>query len=607
MRFYRQFSKTLKKTLIAVSILLCSQNSFADEITVAIGNFNYLIDTEWIDAQVSGFSSNANIPEEVFIPNSVNYKGVDYPVTVIQREAFKGTATIKKVTIGDEIMGIMSKAFSECPDLETVELPSKLINIYTDVFINSLNLQKVITKAEKPSTVLDGQTDPNLKDNVTLYVYKDYIPAFQSKNDNFWGNFSDYKDIESLDDSDTGGNGNEETPSTETVPKFSIIYDEYSGYGVERLTNYDRFEGVVTVPSIINNGTEDRVISFIKEGCFADANKVTEIIIEAEPNTKYFIERDAFSRCSLLSRVTVPEHIFILQSHAFDNCPALKSVICTANSVMTLYNPPSTYLYDKIALYVNEELLDQYKESGWNTVFRGNIYPIGSPEHISLLYEKYRVNFHNMMKGHSIFYDGCTIPYSTIGDYTYNSAERKITIDRVGGFSIIAQNESPSTNDTNSYIDTKAGTTAMPEIHLGSATFYIPELDEGHKLTLIASSVKGTGFVVDEELSNANFQTIIVTNPTSFTATPDLTGVSGTIDLETECEPSVSVYGNTIYINGVLPGSHVTIHDIYGRTINSTTEASTSSNGTVSIKSANVIPGIYIVSVNDTSKKIYVR
>lgn len=63
----------------------------------------------------------------VTVPASINYDGVDYPVTIIAKNAFAGNTKMKKVTVGSNIQVIEANAFKGCKSLKKIAIKSKVV------------------------------------------------------------------------------------------------------------------------------------------------------------------------------------------------------------------------------------------------------------------------------------------------------------------------------------------------------------------------------------------------------------------------------------------------------------------------------------------------
>lgn len=90
----------------------------------------------------------------VTIPATVKVNGVSYPVTSVDKGAFKNNTNIKKVKLGKNIKNIEADAFRGCKNLTSVSLPSNLQTIEKNSFngcssLKSVKLPKTVKKIGK--------------------------------------------------------------------------------------------------------------------------------------------------------------------------------------------------------------------------------------------------------------------------------------------------------------------------------------------------------------------------------------------------------------------------------------------------------------------------
>lgn len=81
--------------------------------------------------------------ENVKIPSSIKYKGVNYKVTSIGKRAFYQNKKLKKIIFGKNIIQIGKKAFYRCNSLKVIKLNKKLSEIRDSAFSTCIKLQYV--------------------------------------------------------------------------------------------------------------------------------------------------------------------------------------------------------------------------------------------------------------------------------------------------------------------------------------------------------------------------------------------------------------------------------------------------------------------------------
>lgn len=99
----------------------------AEEIDTSIGDLKYQVDTETKEATVTGGVGN-NL-YSVSIPDSIGYDNINYPITHIGKEAFKGYRGLTTVSLGNCLKVIEDNAFEGCVELVKLDMPNSLETI----------------------------------------------------------------------------------------------------------------------------------------------------------------------------------------------------------------------------------------------------------------------------------------------------------------------------------------------------------------------------------------------------------------------------------------------------------------------------------------------
>ncbi|MBO5844078.1 MAG: leucine-rich repeat domain-containing protein, partial [Bacteroidales bacterium] len=128
------------------------------------------------------------------------------------------------------------------------------------------------------------------------------------------------------------------------------------------------FSGCSSLTSI----TIPNSVTSIERGAFSGCRSLTSVTI---PNSVTSIRTSAFYNCSSLTSITIPNSVTSIGSSAFYGCDGLTSVTCLANTPPSLggnvfYNTPSNK-----TLNVNCGLKDDYISS-WTDFYPNNIHEI---------------------------------------------------------------------------------------------------------------------------------------------------------------------------------------------------------------------------------------
>ena len=135
--YYHKANK--KKVLVVIAICLISTFAFVvKDIIVKIQNndlsYYYLFDEVVI---TGGYS------EDVLIPEYIDGR----EVTKIAQKAFYGNARIKSVVISEGVEEIGSNAFSNCPNLEYVKIPTTINRVRNTPFQGSNNIKYFVNNS----------------------------------------------------------------------------------------------------------------------------------------------------------------------------------------------------------------------------------------------------------------------------------------------------------------------------------------------------------------------------------------------------------------------------------------------------------------------------
>ena len=217
---------------------------------------------------------------EVFIPSTVSVDGINYNVTTIAPEAFKGS-TLKKVTLNAGVTTIERGAFQNCSQLTSVTLPSTLRTIDDFSFSNC----SALTSVSLPSSVsfVGRQAFSNCS-NITQIVIPSELNVI---GEDAFLNCTALKAVS--------------LPITMTsIP-----------------------EGIFEMCEKLENVTLPDNIKYIGKHAFSGCETMASISLTDQIET---IGTAAFAGCKGLTSVSIPESVTCLQDGTFAYCTNLKSV-----------------------------------------------------------------------------------------------------------------------------------------------------------------------------------------------------------------------------------------------------------------------------------------
>lgn len=261
----------------------------------------------------------------------------------IDTGAFWYCKALESVELPDNVKSIGSLAFGDCINLTTVKIGSNILQM-AGAFRNCTELTDVYIYGRVPDAS-SGAFDNSMIEYSTLHVPAGFI-SFCRENSP-WDEFGEYV---ALSDEELGLDAEKNkriiTFEDPQVKALCVSNWDYNGDG-------ELSEAEAAMPTSFsnlalwdwdNNGVfDDGEIHNIRAAniisVFKDNTKIkTFDELKYFTGLKYFtetgmncIEFDAFSGCTNLTKVTLPEGVTIIDSYAFNNCTSLSSVTIPDN------------------------------------------------------------------------------------------------------------------------------------------------------------------------------------------------------------------------------------------------------------------------------------
>lgn len=275
----------LKKTAFAALIVLLLSvvgvtKGFAQTFTV--GNLNYSVNEDGVSVTVTGHVDGQNATGELVIPESVEYDGNSFVVSLIGENAFSECAGITSLTIGNSITEIRDRAFYNCDGLEgSLSIGNSVALLYFSVFADCDN----ITSITIPSSV--------------LYIAPVAFYGCDNLNSVYFNATNCYPFAE-------GGSGGMSGNWIANCPS---------------LTNIIIGEGVVNIPA------------YFASNCTTLTGSLTI------PNSVVTIGEKAFYNCSgFTGSLTIPNSVTNIESNAFYGCTGLSDNLTLGQSLTSIGN-----------------------------------------------------------------------------------------------------------------------------------------------------------------------------------------------------------------------------------------------------------------------------
>ena len=262
---------------------------------------------------------------QTFAANGINYivtkTTLPYEVAVGINTSFVGNAAIPTTVSNLEnafaVTSIANNAFENCIGLTSVALPDSITSIGASAFANCTSLTSITVNYITPLII-----NRNVFDGLNLTVIKLNVPAGTAvtyKSTLVWKEFSPITEPPVL------GLSFKVSGINYYVTKATLPYEAEVG-------SNKSFIGAATIPTtVIDNGNSFSVTA-ISNNAFSNCTGLTSITI---PNSVTNIGDYAFRFCSSLKSVTIPNSITSIGSYTFNECTSL-TAIKIPNSVTSI-------------------------------------------------------------------------------------------------------------------------------------------------------------------------------------------------------------------------------------------------------------------------------
>ena len=313
----QNFGKPLSRLITMVAICMLSLNAMAYGFSYTHqGNTLYYNITSDNTVEVTYYSSdnyfqnNNYVSGDVVIPSSVTNNGTTYGVTSIGDYAFCDCSGLISVTIPNSVTSIGESAFYECSGLTSVTIPNSVTSIGVRAFYEC-----------------SGLTSVTLPNNATIHS----------------GAFIGAGEKTTIDSviycSDTLIVGNYTFIGTGFLTFYLNGNSYFPNNNARVFACYESKSGDLIIPSTISYNCTTYSVTSIGDYAFSYCSSLTSVTI---PNSVISIGEGAFYGCSSLTSITIPNSVTLIGGGAFAWCSSLTSVTIP-NSVTSIGNSAFAY------------------------------------------------------------------------------------------------------------------------------------------------------------------------------------------------------------------------------------------------------------------------
>ena len=239
---------------------------------------------------------------------------------------FKGSTSIKEVTLGEKVSVIEDNAFSDCTNLQSIEIPDDVTSIGNYAFQNCYSM----------STIKIGNSVINIGRNAfkgCSAINEIFIPkSVQTINDNVFKGCTSLNTVIMEDkESELTLGSNDSSPLFADCPLDSVYIGRNITYPTSKEKGYSPFYRNTSLRSVMITDKETE----ISENEFYGCANLKNVSIGDGVTT---IGNWAFSGCSSLDYFSFGSSVKSIGTEAFSDCTAMTKLISLATTPPTCGN-----------------------------------------------------------------------------------------------------------------------------------------------------------------------------------------------------------------------------------------------------------------------------
>ena len=316
----------MKKILfILVNFMLSTYVTVSAQRAVKVDGVIYTV--EDASGDNSGHATAVRTTDEIInliIPDEVDYEGEKYKVTAIEKDVFKGKNTIKTVELNDGLVRIGGHAFDGCSGIQSLTIPATVTYIGPEAFANCSGLKEmVIENKTNNEAVESGNNFLSIGEQAfdgCSGIQSLIIPASVTYiGPEAFANCSGLTEVIIKD----GVEILETNLVNQSYPFYQFDPTEiFTNCNIKELYLNRPTEEISFRQSGVQNVIIGSNVTSITEKMFKNLETLKSVTIEGESLVK--VGKDAFSGCSNLSQMNLPESLTRVDECAFTDCRSLK-------------------------------------------------------------------------------------------------------------------------------------------------------------------------------------------------------------------------------------------------------------------------------------------
>ena len=339
----------MKKIVILACALFFANALFAQSFTVdfTYNGLDYMLNNQNNTATVSGLAQGNEDATTITIPATITHEGNPYTVTAIGNRAFEGCSSLTSIDIPNGVTSIGNYAFWHCSSLTSIDIPNSVTSIGNSAFqscssLTSITIPNSVTSignsafqscSSLTSVTCLAETAPSLAMSVFSGTPSTKTLTVPCESDySSWENATDWASVERI--------GCEEEECVDVFTIGDLTYEKTSATEVS-VKDCSETATEVIIPSSVEQCGITYTVTAIKDNAFFKGlppnnnQTLTSVIFEENSNVTS-IGENAFSFCTNLSSINIPNSVTSIGEATFYFCSNLSSVTCLGETAPVL-------------------------------------------------------------------------------------------------------------------------------------------------------------------------------------------------------------------------------------------------------------------------------